>query len=78
MARLRRRLHRDTAETADTGYACFMCPVHAWCLWDLQGDSKALHTAVMSCYIWNWSLVNISVDWAGKCQMLANVTKVHH
>lgn len=66
------------AETAGTGYICLMCPVHAWCLWGLQGVSKALHPTVMRFYIWNWSLVNISVDWAEKYQMLVNVTSIHH
>lgn len=40
--------------------------------------SKALHAAVMSCYTWNWSLVNISANWIEKYQILVNVTNIHH
>lgn len=66
MARRSRKLCREVAEVADAGYACLVCTVHAWWLWVLWGVSKALHTTVMSCYIWNWSLVNISVGWIEK------------
>lgn len=59
---------------ADIGYVCLVYPVHAWSFWGLQGVSRALHTTVMSCYIWNWSLVNIPVGWEEKYQLLMNVT----
>lgn len=83
--RLRRRLLRETEQTVDTDEACLVFPLCAWCLWGLGRVRKTPHTTGMSCCIWNWSLVNVPVDWAEKDQMLlwrmfvaVNVCCIHH